>query len=74
MNYENVLTAVKRMNKELNIAMRHITISTVGVVPRIRQLAQDNTQVLFANIFNVYFYIIIYTHFIGWTCSEFTSS
>jgi hypothetical protein len=74
MNYENVLTAVNRMNKELNIAMRHITISTVGVVPRIRQLAQDNTQVLFANIFNVYFYIIIYTYFIGWTCSEFTSS
>jgi adenine C2-methylase RlmN of 23S rRNA A2503 and tRNA A37 len=31
--------------KELNIGSRHITISTVGVVPRILQLADEQLQV-----------------------------
>ena len=38
-NYENVMTAIRRMNTELGIGARHITISTVGLAPRIRKLA-----------------------------------
>lgn len=45
-NYKNVMKAVRRMNSELGIGSRHITISTVGIVPRIRQLAEENLQVL----------------------------
>ena len=44
-NYDNVITAVKRINTELGIGARHITISTVGLVPRIRQLADEPLQV-----------------------------
>jgi hypothetical protein len=44
-NYENVMTAVKRMNTELGIGARHITISTVGLAPRIRKLADEDMQV-----------------------------
>ena len=45
-NYENVMTAIRRMNTELGIGARHITISTVGLAPRIRKLADDPLQVL----------------------------
>lgn len=38
-NYNNVLEAVNRFNSELGIGMRHLTISTVGLAPRIRKLA-----------------------------------
>ena len=44
-NYKNVLEAVRRINKELGIGARHITISTVGLSPRIRKLADENLQV-----------------------------
>ena len=44
-NYKNVLEAVRRMNSEIGIGARHITISTVGLVPRIRRLAQEGIQV-----------------------------
>jgi 23S rRNA (adenine2503-C2)-methyltransferase len=46
-NYEAVLKSVEILNKESgqNIGMRRMTISTSGVVPKIRQLAQDNPQV-----------------------------
>jgi 23S rRNA (adenine2503-C2)-methyltransferase len=44
-NYENVMTAIRRMNTELGIGARHITISTVGLAPRIRKLAEDPLQV-----------------------------
>jgi 23S rRNA (adenine2503-C2)-methyltransferase len=39
-----VLTAVRRMNTELGIGARHITISTVGLAPKIRQLAKEKEQ------------------------------
>ena len=44
-NYDNVLAAVRRMNSELGIGARHITISTVGLAPRIRKLADEDIQV-----------------------------
>ena len=44
-NYDNVLEAIRRMNTELGIGARHITISTVGLTPRIRKLADEGLQV-----------------------------
>lgn len=44
-NYDNVLQAVERIHTQLGIGMRHITISTVGIAPRIRKLARDNPHV-----------------------------
>jgi 23S rRNA (adenine2503-C2)-methyltransferase len=44
-NYDNVLAAVRRMVSELGIGSRHITISTVGIAPRIRKLAHEDIQV-----------------------------
>lgn len=47
-NYNNVLEAVRRMNSEVGIGARHITISTVGLVPRILRLATEGLQVKLA--------------------------
>ena len=44
-NYNNVLEAVRRINTEIGIGARHITISTVGLVPRIQRLAKEGLQV-----------------------------
>lgn len=46
-NYEAVLKSLEILNRETgqNIGMRRMTISTSGVVPKIRQLARDNPQV-----------------------------
>ena len=44
-NYRNVMAAVRRINTELGIGARHITISTVGLTPRIRKLAHESLQV-----------------------------
>lgn len=41
LNYEAVLTAVRLLRQEMGISLRHITLSTVGIVPKIRQLAQQ---------------------------------
>ena len=40
-NYRHVKTAVNRIQSELGIGARRITISTVGIVPNIRKLHQD---------------------------------
>ena len=40
-NYDRTWAAVERINKDLGIGARHITISTVGVVPGIERLAED---------------------------------
>ncbi len=47
LNYESVMKSIKILNSEngQNIGMRRITISTSGVVPRINQLAKENSQV-----------------------------
>lgn len=47
-NYANTLAAVRRMHEELGISMRKITISTVGLVPAIRRLAQEKLQLTLA--------------------------
>jgi 23S rRNA (adenine2503-C2)-methyltransferase len=49
-NYEAVLRAVRLLNAPygLRIGMRHITISTVGLVPQIRRLAQERLQLTLA--------------------------
>lgn len=48
LNYPNVLRAVRLLNAEVGIAMRHITLSTVGVVPNILKLAEENLQLTLA--------------------------
>lgn len=47
-NYDAVIEAVRRINRELGVGARHITISTVGLVPKIRQLADEGIQVTLA--------------------------
>jgi 23S rRNA (adenine2503-C2)-methyltransferase len=44
--YENLMKAIRIINAKegLNIGARRITISTVGIVPKIKQLAQENIQ------------------------------
>ena len=45
-NYENVLQFLHLINDPdgLNIGMRHISLSTCGLVPEIRRLAEENLQ------------------------------
>ena len=40
-NYDNTLGAVRKMHADLGISARHLTLSTVGVVPGIRKLADE---------------------------------
>jgi 23S rRNA (adenine2503-C2)-methyltransferase len=46
-NYENVLKAIRIMNSDwgFNIGARRITISTSGVIPAIKRLAQEGLQI-----------------------------
>jgi 23S rRNA (adenine2503-C2)-methyltransferase len=46
-NYDATLKAIARLNDEagLNIGQRHITLSTVGLVPAIRRFADERLQV-----------------------------
>lgn len=47
-NYRNVIEAIKRMNTELGIGARKITVSTVGIVPNIKKLIEEDIQVRLA--------------------------
>lgn len=49
-NYENVLRALRILNSpwSLGIGARKITLSTVGLAPRIRQLAEEPMQIRLA--------------------------
>jgi len=47
-NYDNVLHAARRLMTDLGIGARHITISTVGVVPKIRAFAKEGLQITLA--------------------------
>ena len=40
-NYDRMWAAVERIHSDLGISARHITVSTVGVVPGIRRLAAE---------------------------------
>jgi len=44
LNYVATVKAMRLLNSELGIAMRHLTISTVGFVPGIRRLALEQLQ------------------------------
>ena len=48
LNYDAVLKAIRILNGECGIAMRHITLSTVGVVPNIDRLAAEDLQLTLA--------------------------
>ncbi|MEN6521788.1 MAG: 23S rRNA (adenine(2503)-C(2))-methyltransferase RlmN [Armatimonadota bacterium] len=48
LNYDEVLKSVRILNKEVGIAMRKMTISTVGIVPRIRKLQAEGLQLTLA--------------------------
>lgn len=44
-NYDNVWPAIERVHDAIGISARHITVSTVGVVPGIRRLAHESLPV-----------------------------
>jgi 23S rRNA (adenine2503-C2)-methyltransferase len=47
-NYRNVVEAIHRIQQEIGIGARKITVSTVGLVPNIRKLMVDLPQVRLA--------------------------
>ncbi|MFU0823932.1 23S rRNA (adenine(2503)-C(2))-methyltransferase RlmN [Clostridium sp.] len=49
-NYDNVIKFIKLINSEesLNIGQRHITLSTCGIVPKIKELADMELQITLA--------------------------
>jgi 23S rRNA (adenine2503-C2)-methyltransferase len=48
LNIDQVLLAIKILNSEVGIAMRHITVSTVGILPVLENLAQEQLQITLA--------------------------
>lgn len=46
-NFDNLMKAIRIINsdKGINIGARHITVSTVGLVPKIKALAQEGLQI-----------------------------
>ncbi|RJQ38693.1 MAG: 23S rRNA (adenine(2503)-C(2))-methyltransferase RlmN [Dehalococcoidia bacterium] len=44
LNYEAVMKAARLLNNEVGVAMRHITLSTGGIVPGILRLAEEKSQ------------------------------
>ncbi len=47
-NYDASISAIHRLMNDLGIGARHITISTVGLVPQIRRFADEGLQVKLA--------------------------
>ncbi|MDX1993667.1 MAG: 23S rRNA (adenine(2503)-C(2))-methyltransferase RlmN [bacterium] len=47
-NYDQSLKAIQRLMDDLGIGARHITVSTVGLVPQIRRFAEEGLQVKLA--------------------------
>lgn len=49
-NYENFVSFVKRLTDEfgLHISQRNVTVSTCGIVPRMKQLAEEHLQITLA--------------------------
>ena len=44
-NYDRVWPAVRRLHEDLGLSARHLTLSTVGIVPGIRRLAAEDLPV-----------------------------
>src|SRR5437762_414024 len=40
-NYDNVWPAIERLQADVGISARHLTVSTIGIVPGIRRLATE---------------------------------
>lgn len=47
-NYDSSVAAIRRLMHDLGIGARHITVSTVGLVPQIRKFADEGLQVKLA--------------------------
>ncbi len=47
-NYDNTIEAIRRLMDQLGIGARHITVSTVGLVPQIRRFSDEGLQVRLA--------------------------
>jgi len=47
-NYDAVWSSVERLHADLGLSARHLTISTVGVVPGMRRLAEEDLPVTLA--------------------------
>lgn len=47
-NYDAVIAAIRRIMADLGIGARHITVSTVGLVPQILRFAEEGLQVTLA--------------------------
>ncbi|GAB4528349.1 MAG: 23S rRNA (adenine(2503)-C(2))-methyltransferase RlmN [Anaerolineae bacterium] len=47
-NYDQSVLAIQRLMNDLGIGARHITVSTVGIVPQIRRFADEGLQVRLA--------------------------
>ena len=45
LNYKNLQTSLRLLHDEVGLSYRHITISTVGIVPQIHQLAQEQLPI-----------------------------
>jgi 23S rRNA (adenine2503-C2)-methyltransferase len=48
LNYDNWLAATKLLNQSAEVGIRHITVSTSGVVPAINKLANEKLQLTLA--------------------------
>jgi 23S rRNA (adenine2503-C2)-methyltransferase len=48
LNTENVLASLRSLNQDVGIGQRSLTVSTVGIRDRIRQLAQHHLQITLA--------------------------
>lgn len=48
LNTENLIGAIKSLNQDVGIGQRNLTVSTVGIRSRIRELAQHHLQVTLA--------------------------
>lgn len=48
LNYDNVIDSIKFLNQDMEIGMRRITVSTSGIIPKIKELANENRQLTLA--------------------------
>lgn len=48
LNYDETLKAIRLINQSAEIGMRHITLSTSGIIPAMNQLAEEKLQLTLA--------------------------
>ena len=47
-NYDRVWPAIRRLHDDVGLSARHITVSTIGIIPGIRRLAREDLPVTLA--------------------------